>query len=112
MVTFGRKKIGGEMANSLLSILSLIQVRGQLKLIDFGFASHLLPGADFTKRRYIGGTRNYLSPESLPYSFEDGVVRKAKESMITVGFKSDVWALGIILYQGPCHCCLICITLF
>jgi serine/threonine protein kinase len=85
----------------------LIQVRGQLKLIDFGFAGHVLPGADFTKRKYVGGTRDYLSPESLPYSFEDGVMTKDEGSIIVVGFKSDVWALGIILYQGSSHCCLI-----
>jgi serine/threonine protein kinase len=78
-------------------------VRGQLKLIDFGFAGYVLHGADFTQRKYLGGTRNYLSPESLSYSFEDGVMRKEKESMIAVGFKSDVWALGIILYQGSCR---------
>ena len=35
------------------------------QLIDFGFAADALPGHDFITRTFMGGTKDYLSPESL-----------------------------------------------
>ena len=35
------------------------------QLIDFGFAADTLPGHDFITRTFMGGTKDYLSPESL-----------------------------------------------
>ena len=81
---------------------NFIVVRGQAKLIDFGFAGAVLPGHDVVYRSYLGGTKEYFSPESLHAYYEinaDGCVGKTANTNFPVGFKSDVWALGVILYQ-------------
>jgi serine/threonine-protein kinase TTK/MPS1 len=83
---------------------NFIMVQGQLKLIDFGFAGYIHPGSDTLERDYVGGTKDYFSPESMShYVINDGVVdveeMRRRDSAIKVGFKSDMWALGIILYQ-------------
>ena len=71
------------------------------QLIDFGFAADALPGHDFITRTFMGGTKDYLSPESLAahYRYEDGILSKVPKARIKVGFKSDIWALGVILFQ-------------
>ncbi len=83
---------------------NFILVQGQLKLIDFGFAGIVPPGRDCLERDFVGGTKDYFSPESMShYVIVDGILdveeMKRQDKKIKVGFKSDMWALGIILYQ-------------
>jgi serine/threonine protein kinase len=56
----------------------------KVKVIDFGFAVQMPPGADGTLRTFCG-TPPYMSPQMIsdqPYC----------------GFTCDVWALGVLLY--------------
>jgi serine/threonine protein kinase len=75
----------------------------QLKVIDFGLAVQMLPGSDYVLRKQMSGTRDYMAPETLAgYVIENGVMNRAAMrdiSGVRVSTKSDVWALGIILYQ-------------
>ena len=68
---------------------NFLLVGGQLKVIDFGLAIELTVGQEYARRKFVGGTKDYLSPESMN-----------EESGSKVCTKSDVWALGIILYQA------------
>ena len=83
---------------------NFILVQGQLKLIDFGFAAKVPEGGEALERDFVGGTKEYFSPESMShYVITDGAVdaveMKRRDSRIKIGFKSDVWALGVILFQ-------------
>ena len=75
----------------------------QLKVIDFGLAVELVPGSDSVLRKLMSGTRDYMAPETLSgFVIENGVMNRAAMRDIAgvrVSAKSDVWALGIILYQ-------------
>jgi serine/threonine protein kinase len=74
-----------------------------LKVIDFGLAVELAPGSPSVLRKLMSGTRDYMAPETLAgYVIENGVMNRAAMrdiSGVRVSAKSDVWALGIILYQ-------------
>lgn len=61
----------------------LLNSQGQLKLSDFGISRELPEEVDFSKTAV--GTRSYMSPERI----EGG----------RYSFKSDVWGLGLILYE-------------
>lgn len=83
---------------------NFILVRGQLKLIDFGFAGELPPGEEYLIRDCVVGTKAYISPESFAYFVvEEGAIdweaMKGRQYHIKVGYKSDIWALGVILHQ-------------
>ena len=83
---------------------NFILVQGQLKLIDFGFAAKVPEGGETLERDFVGGTKEYFSPESMShYVITDGAIdameMKRRDSRIKIGFKSDVWALGVILFQ-------------
>ena len=83
---------------------NFILVQGQLKLIDFGFAAKVPEGGEDLERDFVGGTKEYFSPESMShYVITDGAIdmmeMKRRDSRIKIGFKSDVWALGVILFQ-------------
>ncbi|KAJ1720777.1 Dual-specificity kinase, spindle pole body (SPB) duplication and spindle checkpoint function [Coemansia erecta] len=69
-------------------------VRGSLKLIDFGIAKAI--GNDTTNihRENQVGTVNYMSPEAIKETNMEGGKRLMK-----LGRASDIWSLGIILYQ-------------
>ena len=68
---------------------------GALKLIDFGIAKQ--SSADTTKieRDSAIGTVNYMSPEAITCTNTG----PNEEATFRLGRASDVWALGIILYQ-------------
>lgn len=61
----------------------LLNSQGQLKLSDFGISRELQEEVDFSKTAV--GTRSYMSPERI----EGG----------RYSFKSDVWGLGLILFE-------------
>ena len=67
-------------------------VRGVLKLIDFGIAK-AIQSDDTTNiyRESAIGTVNYMAPEAIQDSGDDGKFR--------LGRASDIWSLGCILYQ-------------
>lgn len=56
----------------------------EIKILDFGLAK-LSGGIDLTKTGSTVGTAAYMSPEQV--------------RSLTVDFKSDLWSLGIILYE-------------
>jgi eukaryotic-like serine/threonine-protein kinase len=61
-----------------------------LKVLDFGISKHAAPGEQLedviTRSSEILGSAHYMSPEQL---------RKTS----AVGPRSDIWALGVVLYQ-------------
>ncbi|KAJ1964282.1 Dual-specificity kinase, spindle pole body (SPB) duplication and spindle checkpoint function [Dipsacomyces acuminosporus] len=69
-------------------------VKGSLKLIDFGIAKAI--GNDTTNihRENQIGTVNYMSPEAIKETNAENGKRLMK-----LGRASDIWSLGIILYQ-------------
>ncbi|XP_043476918.1 serine/threonine-protein kinase mph1 [Leptopilina heterotoma] len=73
---------------------NFVLVRGKLKIIDFGIASSI--NADMTSvvKNSTTGTLNYISPEALIDIEETTSNVKHK-----INCKSDVWALGCILYS-------------
>jgi serine/threonine protein kinase len=62
--------------------------RALVKVLDFGIAKHTAAGGDLslTRTSEIIGSPNYMSPEQL---------RSAR----LVDARSDIWALGVILYE-------------
>lgn len=61
----------------------MVATDGSVKIADFGLARQLRATGDLTKS--FTGTMSYMSPERIR---EDNY-----------GLKSDVWSLGVILYQ-------------
>ncbi len=61
----------------------LLSERGQVKITDFGVAR--LPGSDLTRSDQFVGSPGFMSPEQLKGAAVDG--------------RSDLFALGVILYQ-------------
>lgn len=60
----------------------LLDIHNNIKLCDFGWAAHM---TDKGFRRLRAGTISYMSPESLLAT--------------TQGPSSDIWALGVLLYE-------------
>ena len=58
-----------------------------VKITDFGLAKCLSTDSQMTKTGVILGTPHYMSPEQIPDSAEK------------VSFASDIYALGVLLYQ-------------
>ena len=58
-----------------------------VKITDFGLAKCVSADNQMTKTGFIIGTPHYMSPEQIPDSEE------------SVGFASDIYALGVLLYQ-------------
>ena len=65
---------------------NFLLVCGNLKLIDFGLAIEMTE-ASLKARKCTSGTKGYMPPESLCAG-------------VQISKKTDVWALGIILYQA------------
>jgi serine/threonine protein kinase len=61
----------------------LLNFQGEVKLSDFGISRELPLEIEFSRTSV--GTRSYMSPERI----EGG----------KYGFKSDVWGIGLILYE-------------
>lgn len=81
---------------------NFLLVRGIIKLIDFGFAAKLPESSDHVRRNFVAGTKDYLSPEALScYVIEEGHLdlEKLKHSTVKLYLQSDIWAMGIILFQ-------------
>jgi tRNA A-37 threonylcarbamoyl transferase component Bud32 len=58
-----------------------------VKVLDFGISKHAAPGdMSLTRSTEVIGSPNYMSPEQL---------KSARE----VDARSDIWALGVILYE-------------
>ena len=64
-------------------------------------ACEIPTGQDYVVRKFISGTKEYMSPEVYAGMLkdEDSDVEVEKEMSIKITKKVDVWALGIILYQ-------------
>lgn len=77
--------------HSDLKPANFLMMKGRLVLIDFGISK--TTGMDTTRiqRDFQTGTVNYMAPECILYA-EGGTILKQ-------GRKSDVWALGCILYR-------------
>ncbi|KAF5360862.1 hypothetical protein D9756_004731 [Leucocoprinus leucothites] len=80
-----------KIVHSDLKPANFVLVRGQLKLIDFGIANAIANDTTNIQRDHQVGTINYMSPEAI--ELPDGMRR------LKVGRPSDVWSLGVILYQ-------------
>ncbi|KAJ7288376.1 other/TTK protein kinase [Mycena rebaudengoi] len=80
-----------KIVHSDLKPANFVLVRGQLKLIDFGIANAIANDTTNIQRDHQIGTVNYMSPEAI--ELPEGMRR------LKVGRPSDVWSLGIILYQ-------------
>ena len=82
---------------------NFLLVAGELKLIDFGLAMELVPGQEFVQKKYLLGTKDYMSPEVYAgYVIENGEIDReatAQGEGVRYTKKVDIWALGIILYQ-------------
>ena len=81
-------------------------------------AGEILPGRDVLLRDYMGGTKQYMSPESAAgciitegaldidamknhgeSNLEPTILEATISGAMKVSTKSDIWSLGIILYQ-------------
>jgi len=55
----------------------------------------LTPGEMSVRRNFVGGTKDFLSPETLScYVFEEGSLRERQplqEIHAIIGYKSDIW---------------------
>lgn len=73
---------------------NFVSFKGVLKLIDFGIAGAIQSNTTNIKRDSMIGTLNYIAPEALDLN---------PNPQIKMGVASDVWSLGIILYEMAYH---------
>lgn len=60
---------------------NFLLVEGGLKMIDFGLAINVPKGKCSTVRNFVGGTKEYLSPETLScFVIEDGALKNPTPS--------------------------------
>lgn len=72
---------------------NFVLVGGKVKLIDFGIANKISADATSVIHEKMFGTMNYMAPECFRNQSTD-----ENGSSFKVGKKSDVWAIGCILY--------------
>ena len=72
---------------------------GKLKLIDFGLAVEIPSGETSVRRNFVGGTKDYLSPETLScYVVEEGSLRERQPAQVQmVSFLSSAPLLVIFV---------------
>eukprot|EP00932_Pfiesteria_piscicida_P004280 SRR837773.14185.p1 GENE.SRR837773.14185~~SRR837773.14185.p1 ORF type:complete len:877 (-),score=140.78 SRR837773.14185:197-2509(-) len=75
--------------HSDLKPANFLMVNGRVKIIDFGIAKKISCDTTNIQRENSVGTLSYMAPEA---------VKQGKEG-VKLGRASDIWALGIILYQ-------------
>jgi len=73
---------------------NFVSFKGVLKLIDFGIAGAIQSNTTNIKRDSMIGTLNYIAPEALDLK---------PNPKISMGVASDVWSMGIILYEMAYH---------
>ncbi|XP_065156100.1 probable serine/threonine-protein kinase mps1 isoform X2 [Atheta coriaria] len=83
--------------HSDLKPANFIEIRERLKLIDFGISSCVQLDMTSVVKTVALGTFGYISPEAL--CADRGYEGSPAQPTYKVGFKSDVWSLGSILYQ-------------
>ncbi len=67
-----------------------------MQLIDFGLAGEVPEGEEFMDRNFVGGTRDYMSPESLQcYVIEDGALDIEAMKQQNVSFISKLGCRSI-----------------
>mmetsp|Transcript_22650 Transcript_22650/g.40952 ORF Transcript_22650/g.40952 Transcript_22650/m.40952 type:complete len:777 (-) Transcript_22650:65-2395(-) len=66
---------------------NFLLVNGRLKVIDFGIAKRISNDTTNISRDASVGTLSYMAPEAV------------KQGQLKLGRASDIWSLGIILYQ-------------
>jgi len=75
--------------HSDLKPANFVMVRDRLKVIDFGIAKPISNDTTNISRDFSVGTLSYMAPEAV----------RTQSGTFKHGRASDIWALGIILYQ-------------
>lgn len=77
---------------------NFVLVRGNLKLIDLGISQRLPDDMTCVNPTLQLGTLTFMSPERLQPPSLSHIYSDADETRFSVGRKSDIWSLGVMLY--------------
>lgn len=78
---------------------NFVTFKGNVKLIDFGFAEKLEPGNDVLIRTKNMGTLGYMAPEIY-----HGKRSSTGQKYFEYTTKVDIWAIGCIIFQLVYRC--------